>query len=193
MAGIQLHQSVDDALAIPHIPAAAQSTKVVDRSYVVIAQKDRGARRRSGDGAFQRKGQMIAPTLYAALARSHIQIAPLDGDVIAGMPQYLLLFLTGIGDVQAIAIVAAAAHCRRHFALVAQPIGSEKIQKYLMRLSVRAAQRQIHIGNGRRQHIQIVRKRGSPEANIQLNAGGKQRAACLRGRYLDRQGFCGGI
>ena len=37
MAGIQLHQSVDDALAIPHIPAAAHSTKVVDRSYVVIA------------------------------------------------------------------------------------------------------------------------------------------------------------
>ena len=62
-----------------------------------------------------------------------------------------------------------------------------------MGFAVRAAQRQIHIGNGRRQHIQIVRKRGSPEANIQLKADGKQRAACLRGRYLDRQGFCGGI
>ena len=130
----------------------------------------------------------LFPQADLALPRGHIQVAPVDGDMIAGVAQHPLLFLSQVSHGQVLVPETAAGHGRLLTAVKAQRGRRFQPQADLMGLPIRGTDRKIDHGNGGGKGVQIVRQRRRPEHHSQGCPARLQRADGPGGPHAEAGG-----
>ena len=187
MAGGEGSEGLRERFSASKAPGAAERTEVIDGRDVIIAQHQEGVQTFLTDlllqGIAKTAGILL---LYGAAGRGQIEIAPVDGNMVAGVAEHLLLGLSDEGGLKRGKRESIAHKRGRHLAVIAQLGGGKEAKGDGMGLSVQRAQGKVHEGDRGGQGVQVIGQGRGPEGHGEFNARGLQDAD--RTRCRDRQG-----
>ena len=165
---VRIADGVGDLAAVAAVPGFAQVAEIVDRSDVVIGDDPA---RFAAAGQRGRRLHAVAGGLRARTTQ--VQVAPVDGHMVAGMAQRLLGGLAAPGCGAAVQHKVCAGHGRADVAVVAQPVGQVQPHAHVMRRAVGAFGGERDQRDRHAQHVGVVGQGG------RYKAGGQPHAAKL--------------
>ena len=187
IVGLHFDHGVHQRRAIAGIPRLCRIAEVIDGGHIVIAQQQLSclARLHMADHL-----QIILSAAHR-LAAGQIQISPVDGDVVAGMAQHVLLAAARIGEVQPIHVECIGQHGRALIAVIADVVIGAERQLHLAR---RLFHGKAHARHRRGEQIHVLGQHGRLKHHAErrarrLEAEGAARGRHHRSRLLRRRGL----